>query len=108
MVEGLAERLRRKDLGLEGPARGLLTDCSHSSSAFCSGWDGGTQCDSFSSKVLSAHAPAALGLSSPGRTRRKLRATRTCAGSPRSFLRLPKKLRRHRCWSALVSPAFSP
>ena len=35
------------------PPEAFSTDAPQSSSAFCSGCDAGTQCDSFSSKVLS-------------------------------------------------------
>ena len=35
------------------PPDALLTDAIHSSIAFCSGWDGGTQCDRRSATGLS-------------------------------------------------------
>src|SRR4029077_119331 len=42
------------------PPESFSTDAPHSSRAFCSGCDGGTQCDSLSSNVLScASAPVA-------------------------------------------------
>src|SRR6185503_21315003 len=40
------------------PPDSFSTSAPHSSSAFCKGCDGGTQCDSFSSKVFSCASAA--------------------------------------------------
>src|SRR5664280_1810612 len=55
------------------PPESFSTEAPHSSNAFCSGCDGGTQCESLSSKVLSW---ASVGVGAP------IRAARAAAQRP--------------------------
>ena len=53
MIEGLAELLGGKTVKPIVPPDACFTELPQSSIAFCSGCEGGTQCESLSSKVLS-------------------------------------------------------
>src|SRR5664279_863066 len=71
------------------PPESFSTEAPQSSSAFCSGCDGGTQCESLSSKVLS-WASAAVGA--------PIRAARAAAHRQAGKRESMEFLLRFRCW----------
>src|SRR5450631_737095 len=72
------------------PPDSFSTEAPHSSSAFCNGCDGGTQCESLSSKVLSW---ARVGVGAP------IRAASAAAQRPAEKRDSMEFLPRFKCWS---------
>jgi hypothetical protein len=93
------------------PLEAFSTEAPQSSSAFCSGWDGGTQWDSLSSKILSlfwALAATSRTQTSEAAAAAAINARLIMSGRPRivSSCRVIHRLRGTGTWSGLsLNPA---